>query len=61
MGLESGGGDDKKYTETDRLNSAILHLMYLYENVTYITNGAYCKPVNRNNRGLTVSPRLNRE
>lgn len=31
MGLELGGGDDKKHTETDRLNSAILHLMHLYE------------------------------
>lgn len=61
MGLELGGGDDRKHMETDCCNSAILHLMHLYDNVTYVTNGAYCKPINRNNRGLTVSPRLNRE
>lgn len=61
MGFELDGGDDRKHTETDCLNSDILHLMHLYDNVIYITNGSYCKRINRNNRGLTVNPRLNKE
>ena len=61
MRFESGGGDDRKHTETDCLNSVTLRSKHLYDNVIYVTNGSDHGPVNRNNRGLTVSPRLDKE
>lgn len=61
MRFVSGGGDDKKHTETDCLNSVTLYSMHLYGNVIYVTNGSDHRAVNRSNRGLKVSPRLNKE